>query len=108
MVKHSGLLYMHFWEIQEDGKKKYIYDLELEIDEILRPMIENWVWDYIEKTPVKKLVNVKFQVDPYNGSVIDYCIETTDDCPHPLTGFNLKETVDILSSKIFVSIGESL
>jgi hypothetical protein len=107
MVKHTGLLYMHFWEIQEDGKKKYIYDLDLEIDEVLRPMIEDWVWEYINLCK-DKLVDVGFNVDPYNGSVIDYCIETTNDCSNPLTGFNLKETVDIVSSKIFVSIGESL
>lgn len=108
MVKHSGLLYMHFWNIDEEGNKDYIYDLDIEIDAVLRPMIEEWVMEYINLTPKEKLLDVGFNVDPYNGSVIDYSIKTTDNCSNPLVGFNLKETVIIDYSKILVSIGESL
>lgn len=108
MINHSGLLYMHFYNIDEEGNKDYIYDLDIEIDEVLRPMIEDWVMEFINLTPAEKIIDVGFNVDPYNGSVIDYSIKTTDNCPDPLSGFTLKKTVIIDYSKILVSIGESV
>lgn len=107
-MKHTGLFYMHFWHIDAEDNKNYIYDLDIDIDEVLRPMIEDWVWDYIEKTPVENLVDVGFNVDPYNGSVIDYCIETKDDCPNPLDGFYLNKTVSIDYSKYQIVIKSKL
>ena len=98
-TQHSGLIYLAFSRQNRDGTFRDIYEFGSEFDDhLIRivALIEGLIDEFlIENDPDEEITDVHYNVDLFNGSVIDYSITTAVGCDNLMKEFKINFTTEL-------------
>ena len=97
--QHFGLIYLSFSRKNRDGTFRDIYEFGSEFDDHLIRIvafIEGLIDDFLLKNDTdENILDLHYNVDLFNGSVIDYSFTTPVGCNNLMKSFIINFTVEL-------------
>lgn len=108
-TKHFGLIYLSFYRKNRDGTFRDIYEFGSEFDDhlirivaLIEGLVDNFL---LENDTDENVLDLHYNVDLFNGSVIDYSITTPVECDDPMKDFKINFETELEDGLVLKIIG---